>query len=293
MATTEQILGFYQKQGAMTDAREHGESFRSLPHDVASLAAIVQGLLLHEHIAPAYGVTLTDERRREVHLRSNAQRLSCLLDRDARPLDVARRAEERLASNCRHITVLLVAVLRAQGVAARARCGFGAYFEPGKYGDHWVCEYWNTDERRWQLVDAQIDELQHGLFKPDFDLLDVPRDRFVVAGDAWTRCRAGDMDPAKFGILDMQGLWFISGNLVRDVAALNNVEMLPWDVWGAMASPDEVIEPPRAAFLDRLAALTHDPDANFAELRDLYENDDRLRVPAMVFNAVLNRQEAV
>ena len=31
----------------------------------------------------------------------------------------------------------------AQGMPARARCGFGAYFEKGKYVDHWVTEYWN------------------------------------------------------------------------------------------------------------------------------------------------------
>jgi hypothetical protein len=32
----------------------------------------------------------------------------------------------------------------------------------------------------------------------------------------------------------MHGLWFSAGNLVRDIAALNNRETLPWDFWGAM-----------------------------------------------------------
>ena len=30
----------------------------------------------------------------------------------------------------------------------------------------------------------------------------------------------------------MRGLWFIAGNLIRDAAALNNMETLPWDVGG-------------------------------------------------------------
>ena len=39
----------------------------------------------------------------------------------------------------------------------------------------------------------------------------------------------------------MYGYWFIAGNLVRDLAALNKVELLPWDDWGAMVGPDEPI----------------------------------------------------
>jgi hypothetical protein len=39
--------------------------------------------------------------------------------------------------------------------------------------------------------------------------------------------------------------------------------------------------------------LTREPDASFDELRKLYEQDDCLRVPDTVFNAVLNRSEAI
>ena len=133
-------------------------------------------------------------------------------------------------------------MLRAQGVAARARCGFGAYFEKGKFVDHWVTEYWNEAQKRWVLVDAQLDARQRELFKVTFDPLDVPRDQFLVAGDAWRLCRAARPIPMQFGILDMHGLWFVAGNLIRDVAALNNHEMLPWDVWGAMARSDAELD---------------------------------------------------
>jgi hypothetical protein len=121
----------------------------------------------------------------------------------------------------------------------------------------------------------------------------VQHNRFRIAGDAWTQCRAGKADPATFGIFDLQGLWFIAGNVVRDVAALNNMEILPWDVWGAMICPDEPLRDDQLAFLDRLAALTHAPEAAFVELRTLYEGDERLRAPATVFNARLNRPEAM
>ena len=260
---------------------------------MADLARVVQGLLLHEHFAPAYGVTLSDERRGESHIRTVERMLDRLLAQTASRSSAARPIGKRLVGVCRHFTVLLVAMLRAKGVPARARCGFGAYFNAGRFEDHWVCEYWNSAEGRWVLVDAQMDEVQRAELTIDFDVLDVPRDRFVIAGDAWAQCRAGNADPAKYGIFDLRGLWFVAGNVVRDFAALNNMEMLPWDVWGAMPRRDEPLQDDRLALFDRLAALTRAPDTAFAELRSLYESDDRLRVPATVFNALLQRPEAV
>lgn len=82
------------------------------------------------------------------------------------------------------------------------------------------------------LVDAQLDAFQCTEMKITFDPLDVPRDQFIVGGRAWQMARSGQVDPERFGIFDMHGLGFVRGNLVRDVAALNKVELLPWDCWG-------------------------------------------------------------
>jgi len=89
--------------------------------------------------------------------------------------------------------------------------------------------------------------------------------------------------------MDMHGWWFIAGNVVRDIAALNNREMLPWDVWGAMPQPGQE---PDAATFDAWAALTLDPDAHFDALRKLYATE-AVHVPKVVFNAVLQRPEPV
>jgi hypothetical protein len=85
----------------------------------------------------------------------------------------------------------------------------------------------------------------------------------------------------------------VAGNLVRDVAALNKMEMLPWDIWGAQPQPTESLSEERLAFYDRLALHSQEPDASFDELRQLYDADDRVRVPATVFNAVTNRAEPI
>jgi hypothetical protein len=293
----DQLLGYYRRAAAMTSAGRHAALLDGLPGDVGELAAIAQGLLIHEHIAPAYGVTLSDERRASVHVRPVERLLGQIVTEDDAPLTTARPAELRLPGNCRHFSVLMVAFLRAQGVPARARCGFGGYFGGGVFEDHWVCEYWNAGQRRWILVDAQIDAIQRGMFEIDFDLLDVPRDRFLVAGDAWARCRAGEDDPGRFGLSFMKeaGYWWIAGNQMRDVAALNNVELLPWDVWGAMPKPGEVIDDGRLALFDRLAELTAAPDANvpFGELGALYRQDERINVGGSVLNVLLGREEEV
>ena len=294
--TRRQILDFYARPGVMTSGDAHASLLDELPRDVAALARIVQGLALHEYVASSlYGVTIPDKRKSETHIRPVEKMLDRLLAIDPRPLSVARPPEKRLAGVCHHFALLLVAMLRAKAVPARARCGFGAYFNAPYFEDHWVCEYWHGADARWMLVDPQFDDVWRAALQIDHDVLDVPRDRFVIAGDAWMRCRAGEADASKFGIVvgNLRGLWFIAGNLVRDVAALNRVEMLPWDQWGAMPRPKEPLTDDQLAFFDRLAALTRAPDASFSELRTLYGGDDRLTVPATVFNAVLNRPEAI
>ena len=274
----------YSRPIAMSDPGRHAALFDGLPRDAGALARIVQGLLIHQHVAPAYGLTLTPDQRAQSHVRAVEKILDDMMMRDGRRLSAPRAAGERQVGVCRHFTLLHVAMLRTKGIAARARCGFGAYFEKGRYVDHWVTEYWDEGKKRWVLFDSQIDERQRELFKIRFDTADVPRDQFVVAGEAWSLCRSGNADPGAFGILDMHGLWFIAGNIVRDVAALNNREMLPWDVWGAMRRQDSELD---LAFFDRLAIVSREPDAHFDELGALY-GDERVGVPGTVFNAELN-----
>ena len=287
--------GRYLRPAVMTAPGRYQPLLADLPRDIADLAAVAHGLLIHEHITGPYGVRLTEQRRSSVHVRPVAALLGRMMAEDSRPLSVAREPAGRLPGNCRHFTVLAVAMLRAQGTPARARCGFGGYFGSGAFEDHWVCEYWDQAAQAWKLADAQINDVQLKLFDVDFDLMDVPRDKFLVAGDAWRLCRAGGADPATFGLslLSQGGYWWIAANLLRDVAALNNLEMLPWDVWGAMPAPDQTISAELYALFDRLAGLTGDPDAADAELTTAYADDPRLHVPATVYNAVLNRAEPV
>ncbi|MDQ1709837.1 MAG: hypothetical protein QOG49_1222 [Frankiaceae bacterium] len=284
----------YTQPGRMTAAGRFAGQLGDLPADVRRLTSVGHGLLIHEHIAGAYGVTLAPDNQATVHVRPIERILEQVVARDDRPLDVPRDADQRTGANCRHYTVFLVSALRTQGTPARARCGFGNYFGNGLWEDHWVAEYWNAPQQRWILVDGQIDDRQLELFDVDFDLTDVPRDRFRVAGDAWRLCRSGVDSPDRYGlsVINESGLWWIAGNLMRDAAALLNIELLPWDVWGAMPAPFEEIDEDNARLFDQLAELTATPDVDVAALERLC-HDDRLRVPAAVRNALRQCDEPV
>jgi hypothetical protein len=287
-------LAFYTEPGRMTTAGRYTALLKDLPQGFASLATVAHGLLIHEHMAHGYGVELSDGDRASVHIRPVERILEQIVARDSRPLDTPRTPEGRLPANCRQFTVMVTSMLRSQGTPARARCGFGNYFGTGGNEDHWVCEYWHSGQQRWILADAQIDDVQRGWFPLDFDVTDMPRDRFLIAGDAWAQYRSGTADPAKFGLslVNEGGDWWIAGNLMRDAAALLNVELLPWDTWGAMPTPDEPIGEDLAALFDRLAALTQEPDKSHAELTQLC-HDERLRVPPKVRNHLRNCEETV
>jgi hypothetical protein len=273
-------LDYFAIPGPLTGAREHAGLFGELPADVAALCRVVQGLMIHVFWAERYGLQLPEARSAELQLRSVASKLDRIIELDPRPLAEARPIERRLVGNCRDFTVLLTAMLRHHGIAARARCGFGRYFLPNHYEDHWVCEYWNAAQQRWVLVDAQLDELQTNALSIPFSPLDVPRDQFIVGGKAWQLCRTGQADPDTFGIFDMHCLWFVRGDFVRDIAALNKVELLPWDSWGIMEVPDEELSAGDLAFLDQVAEQTCGDVPDFDRVRAWYAGDERLRVPA-------------
>src|SRR5579862_5587154 len=292
----ENPLGYYRSFGPMTALGAHGAEFSAIPRDIASLCEVVQGVMIHRDIAPfLYGLKLSEEQRDDGHLRPLAQMLERIHALDPRPLTSPRETARRLPGVCRHFSLMLCSMLRAQGIPARPRCGFGAYFNAGKFEDHWVCEYWNDKQSRWILVDAQLDAVQRKAMNITLNPLDVPRDAFIIAGDAWQQCRSGKADPANFGLthVGLAGLWFIAGNVVRDFASLNRMEALPWDVWGLMQMGDDAITDEQKALLDRVAALTLAGDEALPEIRRLYESDERLRMPPVVFNALRNAPESI
>lgn len=267
-------LDFWGTPGVMTTLPDH-PALDGVPTDFDELRAVVQGLLIHRDWAGVYGVKGDDLRLEEQNLRSTAEVLGRALELSDAPVTVARAPVDRVLCVCRHYTLVHTALLRAQGVPARSRCGFSNYFDRAKWYDHWITERWNGE--RWVRDDPQVDEKQASIVKLDFDPYDQPPGQFLTAAEAWLAARAGDVDPELFGIFDMWGLSYILGNVVSDFAALNKVELLPWDLFGLMALPHDPVPDELAAVVDEVAAMVVSDD--FAAIRERYRTDDRLRVP--------------
>jgi hypothetical protein len=278
-------LTYFTQQGRMSDPGTYISVFENLPTSILDLVKLVQGITIHVFWAERYGLKVPPERMDELQLRSMEKRLARTIELDPHPLIEKRPLDKKLLGNCRDHSVLLASLLRHQGIPARARCGFGAYFMPDHFEDHWVTEYWNQEQSRWVLVDAQLDELQCDVMKIPFDTLDVPRDQFIVGGKAWKMCRSGEQNPDKFGIFDMHGLGFVRGNLVRDVASLNKMELLPWDCWGVILN-EQLDNPEDLAALDEIAALTAGDVPEFETVRSRYESDPRLHVNGSLLSYV-------
>ncbi|MBL0345045.1 transglutaminase-like domain-containing protein [Candidatus Villigracilis affinis] len=278
-------LTYFTQQGPISDPGTHVSLFDNLPTSIPELVKLVQGVTIHVFWMERYGFKAPPERMAELQLRTMEKRLARTLELDPRPLTEPRPIEKKLLGNCRDHSLLLVSMLRHQGIPARARCGFAAYFMPDHFEDHWVVEYWNAEQNRWALVDAQLDALQQDVLKTNFDVLDVPRDQFIVGGKAWQMCRAGEQDPDKFGIFDMHGLGFVRGDFVRDVASLNKMELLPWDCWGVILN-ESLDNPVDLAALDEVAALTANDVPDFETVRTRYESDPRLHMNGKLLSYV-------
>jgi hypothetical protein len=263
----------YSVPGLLTDlATINPQALERIPDEPVEICRPAHTLVIQPSDAKSLG--LPDDRFPENQLRPAAGLIGALLALNSAPLDVPRTPDRRVIGTCRHFAVLSCALLRWRGIAARARCGFATYFQPGLGLDHWVTEYWHEQNKRWVRIDSEILG-QSILAQPE----DLRPGHFFTGGEAWQAFRRGDIDAARFGVYGT-GNWGpaeIRGNAIRDLAALNKVEMLPWDEWGRMdASYKGLTGADYDELIDTIAEVCAADD--LSAIADLYACDE-LRVP--------------
>jgi hypothetical protein len=291
------LLDYYTAPGEITDLTAHAEFVAWLTNDVRALYQVVQGLLIHDGWLDHYGAPRRQEQLYATKIAFAADLLDTAIRLDEHSLAIPRALERRVICCCREFAMLLTAILRHKGVPARSRCGF-AY--PGYYEDHWVCEYYHRAGQRWVLVDPQVDPFQQSMLKMHIDPLDVARDRFITAGEAWKLYRSGAVggdrfgiscDPRPLGMETLYGPWVARGQLLRDFAALNKVETVPylvrveqgltWDSWRLVGASDVEITDSDLALLDEGADVAAD-GASLAAITGLYAAHPDLQVPSEI-----------
>jgi hypothetical protein len=244
-----------------------------IARDPVEICLPVHALVIQPGEAEPLG--LPRERLAENQLRPAASIIQALLELAPAPLTQEREPKRRVVGTCRHFAVLSCALLRYRAIPARVRCGFATYFQPGKGLDHWITEYWDQESSHWVRIDSEV-LTQEVLSSPE----DLRPGEFLSGGEAWTAYRAGDIDASQFGVYGSEnwGPAEIRGNAVKDLAALNKVEMLPWDEWGRMEEAYKgETGPAYDVLLDELAEVcaSDDPEA----IASLYGRDE-LTVPA-------------
>lgn len=286
--TENSLLTYFATAGQFTESGKHIKAIQQLPDEIDKLTEIVQGLSIHMFTAKEfYDTKLGDARiENEAHIRHFDKLLDKILELDDSAFEIQRLPDKKIVGVCHHFSKILTGFLRAKKIPARMRYGFGNYFNAGYYEDHSVCEYWNEKEKRWVIVDPQFDKVWIKNLGIKHNVLDVPNDKFLKPADSWLLCRQGKLDPQKFGIFqpEMRGLWFIAGNLVKDVASMQKKELLQWDAWGGMPRPNNSMTNKKTLkFFDGLAELMTQPDNNSIEIKKCYDN---IVVPDRVFNAM-------
>lgn len=282
---TTPALAFYTAQTEITDPGDYADRFADLPTDLPSLHQVVQNIYIHVWKIRKYHKDWMKGRTHEIESRRVSKSLELALAHDDRPLTVERPKAKKLIVDCRHHAVLLCSILRFQGIPARVRCGFATYLEKTHYQDHWVTEYWDAASERWVLED------------PDLKKHDIPREEFIVGGEAWQQVRSGAANDLQFGYgPDMLGAWALRYNLTRDLACLNGYEGLSSDEWGdLMGKPEPTVTLADRKLFDEAAALSLADNSQFDALRAFYENQPQFRVPRQLksYNYVTDKNRPV
>ena len=289
----EAMLDYYKTQSEISNPGKYEDFFETLPDSISELCKIVQNTLSHIFWIKKkenYGFTpheLVEQGRdpsKELNLRNLEDKLDLYFSLDSSSFTEKRENINRVVGNCRDFALLLVSMLRHKGTPARVRSGAAMYFFPlaqEKHEDHYICEYWNEKQSRWQMVDPQLDGLQRKVLDLTTDYtLDLPSEHFLGAGRTWNKIRKGGVPPENFGIFDWRGEMFGLNKLIMDLASLNKVEVLAWESWGICGKVENIKKLGYAIF-DELAekiSQINKPEI-FFELKELFEKDDRYKVP--------------
>ncbi len=279
----------YLSFSTFTNPGLYKELLVALPDDIRELGLLVRQNFVHRTtLADGNTDSNTDLRFGDMtkmpwwrqpeddNLATASAMLAELYRRDERGFIPDRRVEDKLVLTCRYDAIIVASILKAKGIPARVRSGFGSYFEPKQSDDHWISQYWSDTEGRWITIDVDGSISYIG----ELDPYDISEGQFDWSAKAWLDVRSGKTDPNYFwNAADCRGLMPIAWELFYDFHCLMNDEivychhpkLVCLDTFPTLKE-DQLIE------IDDLARLMLEPDENFEHLLDIWENKKEFRL---------------
>lgn len=295
MENLEKVLEFYKQTSCYTDLGFYKDFVKKLPDDIKELCLLQRHQIIHpcnlidetrQNKNSFYGdMTKIPETRLifEDDIFPTAQSIFAELLRKNPNYEKNREIENKVHVTCRCQAILLASILKAKGIATRARSGFAEYTEnKGIYWDHWITEYFDRNSKKWQLADADCccNDI-------NFNPYNLPREKFLFGANAWLALRKKEIkedeicyasDPVTKGLkAAIRGLFY-------DFHCLMNDEIIFLHMPKYVREKNFELSEEEYQELDKLAELMLNPDENFEKLQEVWENNLKFRIMSGALN---------
>jgi formylglycine-generating enzyme required for sulfatase activity len=269
----ESVLDFYRQYSIYTDPGEYEYLYKNLPDSLPELCQLVRSQFLHivaEY--PGYKDKMPSDRRYDINKYTSVKSiLEGLRHYDSTGLTLNRKPEDRLVLGCQNYALLLASILKHQGVPTRVRYGHATYLIPDFHTSHVICEVWNKSEKRWMLVD------------PNLNMVDFNRNKFDISNEAWLQMQKSEIDPNQYGFPGKYaGQGSIAGKICADLASILGTEypltmyppIMEYYIKGEKQMPKEYIRT-----LDSICELMNCLNAdNLSKLQRIYNSTPEIQV---------------
>ncbi len=267
------VLDFYCQYSSFTNPGKYEYLYEDLPDSLPALCQIIQKQFMHivaEY--PSYKDIMPGDSRYDITKYTTIESiLETLYQKDSKGLTINRKPENRLVFSCQNYALMLASMLKHKGIPARVRYGHATYLIPDFHASHVICEVWNKTEKRWMLVD------------PNINMIDFSKDKFDFSNEAWLQMQNGAIDPNTFGFPGKySGEGSITGKISADLASILGTEypltmyspIMEYYFEGEKQLPQEQIK-----ILDSISELMQSLNAeNLSKLQRIYNNTPEIQV---------------
>lgn len=287
------ILEFYKKTSLYTELGLYKDLVKKMPNDIGKLCLLQRNQIIHpiafkneetRNSKNCFWGNMTqisdmNPLREDDIFPNSISMLAELIRRDSR-YSLNREAKDKIFVSCRGQALLLAAILKAKGIPARVRSGFAEYpSNNGIYWDHWVTEYYNIKNYKWILVDADCccnDYI-------DFDIYDIPKNKFLTAARVWIEVRENGFDSLKlghayYGKSKDKLIETLTTSVFYDFHCLMNDEIIYLHYPKYLKDKNFKLNKIDLEELDELARLMIEPDKNFKQLYKIWNNKSKFRI---------------